>query len=290
MKRYVIALSLIIPLVFPLAGCKDVGFRQLDVTSRNRASVQTARDLMEQLQQGLTTYYEEKHHYPVTTGAYLYDSVGRLVRSPVDATHLYRNDNGRGYFMAVGGRANRIVYSYPPTVGPGEYTLYWVGPNGVDENDEGDDVDAWTNNVDQRKLERRRTMDLDEDGIDDRLTLIRTGDDDDRDSVRFEIRQHDTILYRDSWPIAVYFEKRPQLSVEERHRIIHLEVDRFFDPAAFLPADSITSSKFGPLAIPEADLRKYKGEMMFSYYVGDRGSKGLLWIPGRRQFVVIWKS
>lgn len=286
------SLLAVIALTLVFAGCKDVGFHQLDVTQRNRASVQTARDLMEQLQQGLHIYYEQRHHYPVTTGAYLYDSVGRLIRQGIDATHLYRNDNGRGYFMAVGGRGNRIVYSYPPTVGPGEYTLYWVGPNGVDENDEGDDVDAWTASTEKRTLERRRSVDLESDGIDDRLILVRTGDDINHDSMRFEIVQRDSVLYKDSWPLSVYFEKRPQLSEEEKRRIVRLESDRFFEPWAFVSVDSLRLGKLGSFTLPEPEVLRLSKEKptIFTYYQGDRGSKGVVWNGQRRSYSVVWKS
>lgn len=287
MKR--IAFLLLITVV---AGCKEVGFHQLDVSSRNRASVQTARDLMQQLQDGLRQYYEEKHHYPVTTAAYLYDSIGRLVHQPIDATHLYRNDNGRGYFLAVGGRANRIVYSYPPTVGPGEYTLYWVGTNGVDENDEGDDVDAWTANSEKRTLERRRTVDLENDGQDDRLVLIRTGDEIAHDSMRFEIHRGKEVLFKDTWPLTVYFEKRPQLADPEMKRIVRLESDRFFDPSTLSTPDSLRAARIGTFVASESELRRLSSakSLVFMYYQGDRGSKGVAWNPDRKQFSIVWKS
>src|SRR5437016_5707809 len=125
------------------SGCRDVGFREIDVSARSRASVQTARDVMVQLQQGLHAYYEVKHHYPETNEAHLYDSIRNYMSGQLDPLDLYRNDNGKGYFIAIGARSERIVYRYPPTIGVGDYTLYWIGPNGVDEEGEGDDIDAW---------------------------------------------------------------------------------------------------------------------------------------------------
>src|SRR5437764_11357139 len=94
MKSYSIFI-LCLPLVF--LGCRDVGFRELDVSAKNRASVQTAREVMAQIRQGLRTFYEAKHRYPETTEAHLYDSVRNFIPSQIDPIDLYRNDNGKGY-------------------------------------------------------------------------------------------------------------------------------------------------------------------------------------------------
>src|ERR1017187_10129757 len=166
-----------------MSGCKDVGFREIDVSAKSRASVQTARDVMAQIQQGLHFYYESKHRYPETTEAYLYDSIRNYIPNQIDPIDLYRNDNGNGYFIAVGARSERIIYRYPPTIGIGDYTLYWVGPNGVDEEGEGDDVDAWQPQDTARHFERQRRFDLQNDGMSDQMHVIRTGPDITRDSV-----------------------------------------------------------------------------------------------------------
>src|ERR1051326_6220955 len=102
-----------------LSACKDVGCRELDVTTRSRASAQAAREVMAQIQQGLHSYYETKHHYPETNEMQLFDSIRNYVSSQIDPLTLYRNDNGKGYFIAVGSRAGRMVYRYPPTIGVG---------------------------------------------------------------------------------------------------------------------------------------------------------------------------
>src|ERR1035437_5913270 len=160
-----------------VGGCRDVGFRELDVSAKDRASMQTAREVMSDLQHGLHLYYEQKHRYPATTEAHLYDSIRNYVNPPLDPIDLYRNDNGKGYFIAVGSRADRIIYRYPATIGSGEYTLYWTGPNGVDEEGEGDDVDAWQGVDTAKRFERQRVADLENNRDAERLLLIRTGPD-----------------------------------------------------------------------------------------------------------------
>jgi hypothetical protein len=279
-----------------LSGCKDVGFRELDVSAKSRASVQTAREVMAQLQQGLRAFYDAKHRYPETTEAYLYDSIRNYMPAQIDPIDLYRNDNGKGYFIAVGARSERVIYRYPPSVGAGDYTLYWVGPNGVDEEGEGDDVDAWQTSADTvRRFERQRTADLQEDRNPDRLRLIRTGADIYRDSVRFEIVRGDTIFYSDSWPISSYFRDRPELSDAERKQLVRIELDRFLTPGAFVHTDSLLYHNWPhwgdfPANSPEMAEIVHSGEAMFNYYAGIGGSKGIAWLKSRRRFVVVWKS
>src|SRR5579871_2021387 len=110
-KPFSISLVLISVGLF-VAGCRDVGFREIDVAAKNRASVQTARDVMSDLQKALRVYFQQKHHYPATTEAHLYDSIHNDINPPLDPIHLYRNDNGKGYFISIGSRSNRIIYRY----------------------------------------------------------------------------------------------------------------------------------------------------------------------------------
>ncbi len=278
-----------------LYGCKDVGFREIDVSAKSRASVQTARDVMAQIQQGLHFYYESKHRYPETTEAYLYDSIRNYIPNQIDPIDLYRNDNGKGYFIAVGARSEKIVYRYPPTIGIGDYTLYWVGSNGVDEEGEGDDVDAWQPSDTARHFERQRHADLQNDGTPDQLRLIRTGPDIARDSVIFEISRHDTLRYREEWALSEYFKDRPELSSDERKRMIRSELDRFFGSEAFIHTDSLLNQHWPHWAdvqpkSPEMTNLIRSGETMFNFYEGSRGSKGIVWLPSEKKFVVVWES
>src|SRR5581483_3342151 len=208
---------------------------------------------------------------------------------------LFRNDNGKGYFIAIGTRAEKIVYRYPPTIGIGDYTLYWVGPNGVDEEGEGDDIDAWQAADTARHFERQRTADMQNQNDPDRLRLIRTGPDIYRDSLIFEITRRDTIRYRDAWPLSVYFKSRPELTDDERHEIVRTELNRFFLPSAFVHTDSLAYQDWShwqdvqPKSSAMVELMR-SGELMFNYYVGDRGSKGIAWLPSKKGFVIVWKS
>jgi hypothetical protein len=252
---------LAIGILTSVAGCRKIGFRELDVTEKNRASVQTARDVMAELQRGLRLFYEEKHRYPATTEAHVYDSIRNFIPQ-IDPVHLYRNDFGKGYFLAVGGRANRIIYRYPPTVGTGDYTLYWIGQNGVDEEGEGDDIDAWQH-VDTTH--------------------------------RFEIIRHDSILYRDSWPLMAYFRDRPELTDADRRRMVRTELDRFLSIGSFVHTDSLLQHDWSKWVdvkpkSPEMAEIVHSGELMFNYFAGDRGSKGIAWLASKRKFVTVWKS
>ena len=295
------SVAIAVPLLLGLivAGCRDVGFHELDVSAKNRASIQMARDVMADLQRGIHAYYLQKHHYPMTNESHLYDSIRNFINPPLDPIHLYRNDNGKGYFIAVGARADKMVYRYPASIGSGDYTLYWVGVNGVDEEGEGDDIDAWQNQMapedTTRRFERQRTADLENDREPVRLMLVRTGPDLFRDSVRFEVIRHDTVFYRDAWPLSAYFHTRPELTDEDRRRMVREELDRFLMPGAFVHTDSLeqrdwaTWSEVKPKSAEMTEIVS-SGEPMFNYYAGDRGSKGIAWLRSKKKFVVVWKS
>jgi hypothetical protein len=126
--------------------------------------------------------------------------------------------------------------------------------------------------------------------VDDRLVLIRTGEDIAHDSMKFEILQSGKAVYKDAWPLTAYFETRPQLSDEEKRRVVRLESDRFFNPSAFMGPDSL--SKLGTPLVSRDELYKFAStkELAFLYYQGDRGSRGIVWSPERKQFIVAWKS
>lgn len=292
--RYLLPLTLLLG-TFVLGGCHKVGFHEIDVSAKRRASAQMAREVMAELQQGLHNFYLARHHYPATTGAYLYDSIHGYMTTEIDPLDLYRNDNGKGYFIAVGARSGRIIYHYPPTIGAGDYTLYWVGPNGVDEEGEGDDIDAWQSVDSVKRYVRRRDADLQNDGNLDRLLLTSTGPDIYLDSVRLEISRGDTLLYSDSWPLTAYFKDRPELTDEERKQIIRSELDRFFMPGAFVHTDSLLNQGLDHWFVlkphsPELTDIIRSAEPMFNYYTGVEGSKGIAWLPSKKKFVVVWKS
>ena len=278
-----------------LSGCRDTGFRELDVSAKGRASGQTAREVMQQLQLGLKGFYEARHHYPATTEARLYDSIRNYIPGSLDPIHLFPSESGKGYLVAVGTRSSKFVYRYPPTIGSGDYTLYWVGPNGVDEEGEGDDLDAFAASDSTHRFERQRLVDLSGGHGPERLLITRTGQDLFRDSVSFVVLRHDTILYRDSWPVRAYFQSRPELTDLERRRMVRTELDHFLTTAAFVRTDSLQEHDWlhwadvTPGSAEMAELT-HSGGLMFNYYSGVNGSRGIAWLPSRHAFVVVWHS
>ncbi|HEY3875269.1 MAG TPA: hypothetical protein VGM92_07310, partial [Candidatus Kapabacteria bacterium] len=163
------------------------------------------------------------------------------------------------------------------------------------EEGEGDDVDAWQSQDTSRHFERQRRADLQNDNDPDQLRLIRTGPDIYRDSIIFEITRHDSIRYRDTWPLSAYFKARPQLTDEERKQIIRAELDRFFQPGSFVHTDSLAYQDWShwadvqPKSPAMAELM-HTGGLMFNYYAGDKGSKGIAWFASSRKFIDVWRS
>lgn len=278
--------------VIVLSGCKGTGFKDLG-DPRHVASVEAAREVMTQVQAGLRAYYNARHTYPNTTEAGLYDSIHSYMN--LDPAQLYRNDIGKGYYIAIGGRANRLVYHYPATIGPGEYTLYWIGPNGIDEEGEGDDVAGWETDLNARKLEQRRSVDLLATGTPQMITVIRTGPDYFKDSVLVLIQQHDSVLYRDSWPISNYFKARPELSEADRKEVVREELKKILLPSRFVRTDSLPQHSwnrwvdFKPGTPSAADIVK-RNELMFNYYTGSEGSRGIAWDATKGKFIRVWQS
>lgn len=290
-----LTLALFFVLAIASAGCRNIGFREIDVSAKDRASVQMAHEVMTDIQRGLHAFYESRHRYPATTEAHLYDSIKNFVNPPMDPIHLYRNDNGKGYFIAVGSRSGRIVYRYPATIGTGDYSLYWVGSNGVDEEGEGDDVDAWQSVDTAKRFVRQRVADLENDRDPEHLLVIRTGPDLFRDSVRFEVVRRDSIYFVDTWPLSAYFRMRPELTLDERRHLIRSELDHFLAPAAFVHTDSLLQRDWSHWSdvkpnSPEMAELVASGELMFNYYAGDRGSRGIAWLKSKKKFVEVWKS
>lgn len=279
-----------------LNACSDIGFRELPEAGGN-GSREEASDLIRIVRQGLTAYKERIGSYPVVSEERLYDSIRLFLDRNIEPEYLYRNDNGRGYFLSVGGRSNRIVYHYPGTIGPGEYTLYWVGPNGVDEDGEGDDLPAWTpaDTSVPVNFERKRVVDLRGDGDKYNFRLIATGSDLYNDSVTFTVSDVDTTLYRDRWPLSAYFNYRPELTELDRRRIVRDELSKFFDNSQFVRTDSIFDHNWkpwvtiDPKTVEAQDITKMSG-VLFNYYAGSGGSKGIVWSPAKKKIVEFWKS
>jgi hypothetical protein len=199
----------------------------------------------------------------------------------------------------VGGRVNRIIYRYPATVGPEEYALYWVGVNGVDEEGEGDDVPVWHEEDTVKRLERKRSLDLRNDGSQVQILLVRTGPDVFRDSVKLSIKEKkgekDTVLFRDSWPLRNYFRNRPELTEADRRRIVREELEKVLSNSQFVRTDSLTQHDWGswdelkPKSLEMSEIMK-RNELMFNYYTGATGSRGIVWSPSRKKFIRAWRT
>ena len=122
-------------------GCEGTGFRKIE-GANEKATVQSAQEALQQVELALGKYKETNHIYPRVTEGSLYDTLRKYFVIPIDANHIYRNEKDQSNYIAVGGRKNKIIYRYPATLGPGEYTLYWVGMNAIDEEGRGDDLFA----------------------------------------------------------------------------------------------------------------------------------------------------
>lgn len=281
-------------LLFFFTGCREVGFRELPEAEQG-ASREEARELLGRIRKGLIEYKSRYGTFPVISEEYLYDSIRTLLDQPLESEYLYRNNSGRGYYLAVGGRTNRIVYHFPGTVGTGEYTLYWVGPNGVDERGEGDDLAGWEPNGVPRQFERRKRADLRADGSEFLLRLRKSGSDLYNDTVLFTIEEHDSVVYEESWPMHAYFDARPELTEEDRKRIVRDELEKFFGESQFVRTDSIlehdwlTWKDLDPQSIEAQEIIRMNG-LMFNYYTGSRGSRGLVWSPTRKRLIRAWHS
>jgi hypothetical protein len=290
-----LCLAFVVIAILPIYGCKEAGFRNMDDT-RHHASTQIAREVLSQIQEGLKLYHDEHRSYPTTNETHLYDSIHNYLKEPMDPAQLYHNDGGtKGFYIAIGGRNNRVIYRYPPTVGPTDYTLYWSGPNGVDEEGEGDDLPSWDTSLAGR-FERRKLVDLRADGSPPvEMLLVKTGSDLFKDSVRFTLRDKDSTLFRDVWPLRDYFKLRPDLTERDRARTVREELQRFFNTSEFVHTDSLLQQdwlKWADLKpqSPEALEISHKNLTMFNYYTGAGGSRGIVWSPVRKRIIRVWKS
>ncbi len=276
------------------AGCKGVGFRDTD-DARHHASAQIAREVLTQVQEAITAFHNVNHRYPLSNEDHLYDSIHLYFKEALDPAQLYRNDGGKGFYIAIGSRANKLIYRYPPTVGSMEYTLYWVGPNSVDEQGEGDDLVAWDTSGASTNFQRRKLVDLRGDNHPVELMVVESGSNVFRDSVRLMIKAGDSILFTERWPLDAYVVRRPELTDDERKRIVHEELSRLLDPSEFVPTDSLTQQDWRIWAdlkpkSPEAAEIMKENLPMFNFYTGAGGSEGIVWSPTRKMFIKVWKS
>jgi hypothetical protein len=272
-----------------LAACKGTGFRHMEGASE-KATVQSANETLQQIEVALERYHEINHRYPQATELSIYDSLRDFFLISVDAANLYRNENDQATYIAVGGRKNKIVYHYPATLGSGEYTLYWIGLNAVDEEGRGDDIFATPTST-QKQLSRHVFVNFRDDSAKVEFVLSSTGADMRKDEALFVVRSGKTVLYEDRWQLSGYTRNRPDLNERERQEMLNAEFDRFLRPAHFYPADSLAKNP-GSLLTRRIDSRDFsslsKAKLpIFTYYSAAEGSKAVYWsVKGKRVTVI----
>ncbi|MEP7235393.1 MAG: hypothetical protein ABI778_08870 [Ignavibacteriota bacterium] len=282
--------KVLVCILFPLlCGCKEVGFRKIE-GANEKATVQSAQEALQEIELALNKYKEINRTYPRITEAALYDSLRNYFVIPIDPNHLYRDEATQTNYIAIGARKNKIVYRYPATLGTGDYTLYWVGTNGNDEQGRGDDLFASKGKA-PKQLSRKLLLGFRGDSVKTEFSLSASGGDFTKDSVKFQIRAANTLLYSDWWPLGTYVVGRPELSEAERQETVNLEFERFLYPAHFVLADSILGSrKYSAInrALGGGTLSTLakKNLQVFTYYSGPAGSKVLYWNGQQRKINV----
>lgn len=229
-------LTAAICLVF-LLGCKGTGFRELPDASE-QASAKSALEAMQTVEAALEQYRLRNGDYPRLAETNLFDTLSKYFLTPVDQAHIYRNERTGANYIAIGSRRNKLVYRYPATIGSGDYTLYWVGANGVDEEGSGDDRFP-VRERGPKQFYRRILRKQSKNGIELEYILRVTGIDPKKDSMVFSITNGEKQLYADSWSVANYVARRLDLTEREKQDVISQEVSRFFSVGHFIPADSL---------------------------------------------------
>lgn len=222
-----------------LFGCKEVGFRQLPDASE-QASVQSALETMQLVEAALEQYKLRNGDYPHITESYLFDSLSKYFLTPIDQAHIYLNERDQHNYIAIGSRRNKIVYRYPGTIGSGDYTLYWVGSNGVDEEGSGDDRFP-TRKSGSKQFTRRIKRKTSKTGVELEYMLRVTGTEPKKDSMLFSITNGEKDLYAAAWPVSNYVRSRQDLTEHEQQEMVSIEIARFFSPGHFILTDSLAS-------------------------------------------------
>lgn len=239
-KRVTLKYAFFAIAIVAFAGCKDVGFRELPDASE-QASLASAMEAIQSVEAALEQYKQRHGDYPHVNESHLFDSLSKYFLAPIDQANLYLNEREKANYIAIGNRRNKLVYRYPGTIGSGEYTLYWVGPNGVDEEGGGDDRFP-LRKAGPRRFTRRILRKSARNGVDLEYILLVTGTDPKKDSMLFSISNGEKKLYADSWPVANYVRNRIDLTDLEQRDVIAQEIARFFSGGHFISTDSLTSN------------------------------------------------
>ena len=271
-------------------GCEGTGFRKIEGASE-KATILSAQDALQEIELALAKYKEINHTFPRVQESALYDTLRNYFVIPIDPNHIYRNEMDQSNYIAIGGRKNRIVYHYPATLGSGEYTLYWVGANGIDEEGRGDDIFSTKGKMPKQLSHKLMTL-FRGDSMRVEFSLAATGSDLQKDSVKFQLRSGSNTLYADWWPLGSYVSGRPELSEAERQETINVEFDRFLHSIHFVSADSLLRGKKLQAVtrlIDEGllkDLAKRRLQL-FTYFSGVIGVRAIYWNAREKRMNVI---
>jgi hypothetical protein len=287
--RNIIISAVSLLLTTMLVACKGVGFRQMEGASE-KATVLSANETLQAVEVALERFHEVNRHYPSATELTLYDSLKDYFLIPVDAAYLYRNENDQATYIAVGGRKNKLVYHYPATLGSGEYTLYWIGLNGIDEEGRGDDIFAKPTGS-GKPLSHQIFVNFRDDSAKVEFIISATGGDPRHDSVIFSVRGGKNVLYEDEWSLGAYTSNRPELSDREKQEVLNAEFDRFLRSSHFNPADSLARDPSSMLtrridSKDFSDLTRAKLPV-FTYFSGSSGAKAIYWNVREKKITVI---
>ncbi len=271
-------------------GCEGTGFRKIE-GANEKATVQSAQEALQQVELALGKYKEINRTYPRMTEVALYDTLRNYFVIPIDANHMYRNEADQSNYIAIGGRKNKLIYRYPATLGSGDYTLYWIGVNGIDEEGRGDDVFSTRGKM-PKQLSHKLMTNFRGDSLRTEFSLSATGSDFIKDSVKFQIRIGSVPLYSDWWPLGSYIEGRPELSEAERQETVNMEFDRFLHPVHFITVDSLLHERKPSAISHQLDESVFKNLakknlQIFSYYAGAKGVRTIYWNPRERKIKVV---
>ncbi len=273
-----------------LIGCEGSGFRKIE-GANEKATVQSAQEALQQVELALGKYKEINRTYPRVTEVALYDTLRNYFVIPIDANHIYRNEADQSNYIAIGGRKNKLIYRYPATLGSGDYTLYWIGVNGIDEEGRGDDVFSARGKM-PKQLSHKLMTNFRGDSLRTEFSLSATGSDFIKDSVKFQIRIGNVPLYSDWWPLGSYIVGRPELSEAERQETVNMEFDRFLHPVHFITVDSLLNERKPSAIAHQLDETVFKNLakrnlQVFTYYSGSKGLKTIYWNPRERKIKVV---
>jgi hypothetical protein len=271
-------------------GCEGTGFRKIE-GANEKATIQSAQEVLQQIELALGKYKEINRTFPRGTDVMLYDTLKNYFVVPIDPNHIYRNETDQSNYIAIGGRKNKIIYRYPATLGSGDYTLYWIGMNGIDEEGRGDDFFSSRGKM-PKQLSHKLMINFRGDSLKTEFSLSSTGSDFTKDSVKFQIRIGNVPLYFDWWTLHSYIAGRPELSETERQEAVNIEFDRFLHPVHFIAADSLLKDRklsFVTHSLDENTLRDLtnKNLQVFTYYAGSKGARVIYWNSRERKINVV---